>query len=592
MAKFSRWMAPFALLLLLDARCLSDATGLARFDAVAYGAGVALSLLSCVWIAVLILTLPRLAALPVAAALAVAFSLVLASNAVLFHHFRQFTTPYMLRFIVDDPRYLGDYAATFGRGPWGALVVALSVGLCALWLKGPRMPRATSRRVVFLLFAPLVVGFGHYGNLVRANGRHLDALSSTITATIKFRRQDWSSRRLHGFPRTQLAARSRDVPDVLLVVNESWDRRTVAALGGKPGASPLLAARLQRPGSFLFRYGLANSTATDVSVPSILSGVGPEEDARQLEEMPLAWDWAKAAGMATLFVSSQRLTWNRLDEFLRTPGLDRFVTGPEIGGPVVNDLGIDDLEAAEAYCRAAREAPDGAPLFSVFNSNALHQPFQRSSAKLRGAGEVAGPFDTAVRILDQALDTVVGCAESRRRPVVVVMTGDHGLSLERGVPRLYSFFPDAVGVPFLVSLPPELGAAQPAWAEALGRNRERNVSNLDVVPTIVEVLGGPGPGNEATFARLQGRSLLQDVAADRPIVALNTNDFKKIDYEGFGVYIDSRFLVVSAATPTTLEDRAGGPNLWPAATEADKAPFLAVIRARFHLNRIYQHETH
>ena len=311
--------------------------------------------------------------------------------------------------------------------------------------------------------------------------------------------------------------------------------------------------------------------------------------------MPLIWDWAKAAGMTTLLVSAQRLNWNGLEDFLRTPGLDRFVSAPEIGTRIVNDLGVDDLTAAVAYCREVRAAPQDRPLFSVYNSNALHDPYQRTSDLLEDQPRFERAFDEAVAILDQTLDRVTRCAEERGRRLVVLMTGDHGHGFIHGIPRLYSYFPDAVGVPIVILVAPEVLAANPRWQVALAANVALPATNIDLVPTLVDLVGAATSGKNRNLAdSLQGRALTRPLPEGRPIVALNTNDFKKIDQEGFGVYIGSRYLVVQSGKVPILVDGVADPeaksNLWDTAPASVKEPFHAVIDRSFYLKRIYQHE--
>ncbi len=595
-ARFAKWWPQTILLLALDAVCATFGKALPSFDASSYAAGIILSAATFYWLGRVLEALPRAAAFGAAALAGISTGLLLAANALLFSEFQQFLTPHMLRFVANDPRYLVDYAVTYLPGRWGIATLAFGILLAVPWtLPGPTPAPRGWRALVLYLGLPAGIFGGFFSIRIATKAHHADALTTSVISAIRYQRQEWATRKLRLTVREPLAATAKPPAfDVLFVINESWDKQAVPGLGGNPAAAPLLAARLTRPGAFLFRRGLANATATDVSVPSIVSGVGPEELPERLEAMPLLWDWAKAAGMTTLLVSAQRLNWNGLEDFLRTPGLDRFVSAPEIGTKIVNDLGVDDLTAAEAYCREVRGAPKGRSLLSVYNSNALHAPYQRTSDLLQDQPRFERDFDEAVAVLDQTLDRVTRCAEERG-PVVVVMTGDHGHGFLRGIPRLYSYYPDSVGVPILILLPLEVGAANPAWQAALAGNVALPAANIDLVPTLIDLVGAASPGQNAKIAAsLQGRALTRPLPEARPIVALNTNDFKKIDQEGFGVYIGSRYLVVASGKAPILVDDVEDPeaksNLWDTAPGPVKEPFLAVIERSFYLKRIYQHE--
>ena len=61
----------------------------------------------------------------------------------------------------------------------------------------------------------------------------------------------------------------------------------------------------------VFHHAFSNSSATDVSMPSILTGVAPFESGHKLHEMPFLWDWGHAAGMRTWALSSFRYLRSR-----------------------------------------------------------------------------------------------------------------------------------------------------------------------------------------------------------------------------------------------------------------------------------------
>jgi arylsulfatase A-like enzyme/predicted negative regulator of RcsB-dependent stress response len=152
-------------------------------------------------------------------------------------------------------------------------------------------------------------------------------------------------------------------------------------------------------------------------------------------------------------------------------------------------------DAALAWLEARRP---GRPFFAwvhYFDPHAPYKPPAEAAARVRGAydGEVAFVDEQVGRLLGRLREKGL---ESR---TVVVALGDHGESLgEHGEATHGIFVYDSVlRVPFLLSVP---------GATAAGAVEEGVVSQVDVVPTLLDLLGikpaqTPGPD-------LDGRSLV------------------------------------------------------------------------------------
>jgi glucan phosphoethanolaminetransferase (alkaline phosphatase superfamily) len=209
---------------------------------------------------------------------------------------------------------------------------------------------------------------------------------------------------------------------------------------------------------FLFDYAHTNSTATDVSVPSMLTGVAPWESGRKVHTLPLLWDWAKAGGMRTLFVSAKVYSWGNLNSFLLSPGPDIFVTPAEMKAPLFNDVGVDEMIAVRKFCDELRALPYGSRFLAMYNSSALHWPFQQTSPLLASEPRSASRYQNAAAILDEAFRELYSCLDSTGllENTLLIMTSDHGDAdkLEHGrVHRLYCFYDEITNIPFLIRTP-------------------------------------------------------------------------------------------------------------------------------------------
>lgn len=361
--------------------------------------------------------------------------------------------------------------------------------------------------------------------------------------------------------------------DVLVILVESWSRERLAAYGGPTDAMPSLEARLatETDAWTVFDRAYTVATATDLVLEAALTGVSPAAASEERGAAPLLWSFARAAGRRTLFVTPQSLDWGALPEVLDPRDLDRLSTRTELGGARVNDLGTDELLAADAMARELRSLPPEERLAAVYLTNALHEPFQTHSPGFRDP--LGGSrYDRALRITDEAIDRILGAlAETGRlERTLVVLIGDHGVTIDRKhpLPRLYGFYEEFVHVPMMVRLPASLRAARPALAaEMLGR-RKSLVSTLDVLPTALDALGQPP-------AALDGTSLLGPLPADRRVVTVNANDRRQWEHEGFAVVWDDwRFLYTDLEGPQLFRidrDPEQRDDLWPRAPAGIRA---------------------
>ena len=115
-------------------------------------------------------------------------------------------------------------------------------------------------------------------------------------------------------------------------------------------------------------------------------------------------------------------------------------------------------------------------------------------------------YDGEVAALDAALADLFEELEGRGflETAIVVVTSDHGEEFREHDGMLHGFtlYDESIRVPLIFGIPDDPG----------GRVIQRNVSLLDVAPTLLELLGRPRPG------RFEGRSLvpwMRDESGDR-----------------------------------------------------------------------------
>ena len=390
----------------------------------------------------------------------------------------------------------------------------------------------------------------------------------------------------------------REHPNVLLLVHESLSAHEV--FPGLPHApqslnaatdartlSPFGATLPERrdEGYFTFPWARTNSTATESSVPTILSGVNLGGETLAYTHAPSVWSLGDAAGAKTFLFSSCDYGWGHFDEYFLDTHVHVAETGKALSPVIVNDTGIDDGIVVDAAIEhIAKLAKSGESFVGVVHFNATHGPGfagpagRSREARLPGRQGAVQYVDTLNARIMRALDTL-GVGDN----TVVLATSDHGEQPRpgRAPDRLGNFYDAVVRIPVWAYVPPQLLAQHPEWAENLSAWTGQNVQNIDLLPTIRDVLG------LADVAELQapllfGRSLVSraNTAQERVITGQSTCAFRQWNLDGFYAVRDkTKVLVTNSASTPEIYDLARDPteqnNLWADDdTRAQTLPWL------------------
>ena len=169
---------------------------------------------------------------------------------------------------------------------------------------------------------------------------------------------------------------------------------------------------------------------------------------------------------------------------------------------------------AAAVERLFEAAPTEQRLFLEINFEETHRPYAAGSAgAVRSEKPTVPPYlpagpeatvefaalEGAIAAMDAAVGSVLGALErsGRAERAMVVFTTDHGLAMPRAKCTLYD-----------PGLEVALIARWPDGGFGSDRARTELVSNIDVLPTLLEAAGGKAP------AGTQGRSLLPLLRGD------------------------------------------------------------------------------
>lgn len=357
---------------------------------------------------------------------------------------------------------------------------------------------------------------------VRSDGSHIRDWSS-LTFEPPF---DWQ--RLYKADR-RTALVTDDVPaylppTIVLVIMESAGHTLPSSDGNMP-----LHDRLMELGGgadwVVFDNAVTNSNATNISIPSILTGAGSHESIDRLHTLPFVMDLAAARGYFTAFITASTLNWASFQVFFAAAHIDEQVSSETMGHPFINDLAADDFFAFDA-AETILERPGR--IFLTLYSMSLHKPFQETS-RFDIPEALTDRLSRAIYIQEQGMAQLFDALRRANRlaDALIVIVGDHGeiytarpgggASSTR--PRLHSFRNGVLSPLFLMKLPRRL---PPEMVAAARLNGSRLIAGVDIAPTLAHLLGT----SLTPELRYSGHSLFDAVPPDRIAYSAATSPWR------------------------------------------------------------------
>jgi hypothetical protein len=388
-----------------------------------------------------------------------------------------------------------------------------------------------------------------------------------------------------------LLAPPRRLPHtVLVVINESAG----AYLPSSTDPNVLLADRLRALSGtphdwFVPTNAIANSSCTDISIPSLLTGSGSHEGFDKIHRLPFVFDLAKARGYRTAFFTSSTLNFANFSEFFAGADIDEMVTAETIGTALVNDLCIDDYIPALKLADCIKQTTE--PLFAVLYINALHFPFQLDSICGIPAS-VGARRNRAIFLAEEIHQLLFEAlhASARYDDALVISVGDHGEVLDTGqataalrMTRLIQLS-DAIVRPLFLLKPPKMLPTE--MSEALARNRDALIANIDIAPTLAHLFGTALPSG----LQYSGLSFFDHIPRSRAAYVLNTNEWRSWPRSAAAVFRGTSSLRFDYLNddPYRYENRG------PAKSGADRDDLFSLAFAaesmRAAIARIYRHK--
>jgi hypothetical protein len=329
-----------------------------------------------------------------------------------------------------------------------------------------------------------------------------------------------------------LPSSRRELPNVLLMVTESVRADTYCS-EARPDCpfTPELDRVL--PDRIPLRQMRAVASYTAISVAALLTGRTQDRARNELAEAPTLFEYARAvrAGNTHPTIAYWSAQSARIFERDARPAVDSWATLESLVGREVEDeddvveLGMDQRLASFFTSDLAR-LPQ--PFVLVLHFLGTHAPYyvDEAHAPFRPVSHIAGwsslpSLENAYKDAIIAQDReVAACVKAfldaeGGSPWLIFFTSDHGEAFgEHGaIHHGQNLYDEQIHVPAWVATGG--GALRPEERAELEARRDAFVTHLDVLPTLLDVLGvWRGLGMAASRARMPGHSLLEPKAED------------------------------------------------------------------------------
>ena len=352
--------------------------------------------------------------------------------------------------------------------------------------------------------------------------------------------------------------RSADVPprDVVFIVTESVRASDTCVVPGAPcTTTPFTDALLPKRYAFSQMRALASTTAISLAV--LWSGLGTDASREAFHTMPLAWDYAAAAGVDGAYFTAQNLFFANAGTWLDGIPARHRVSATQLTPYSTYEIGADERTLVDYVVAHAGELRS--PYFAVVHLSNTHAPYliDPDDAPFQpqvlgfGPGPIApihNRYKDAIHRQDKIVARLVRELRARGHDrTVFVFTSDHGEQMrERGaLTHTTSVIDPEVRVPFWIDAPP--GTLTPAESAALAAQRDTPRTMLDVLPTLLDLMGVWDALEIAPFrGRLAGASLLRGGSdTSRPVLLSNCSELFACAFKNWGAIAGTRKLLAS-----------------------------------------------
>lgn len=377
------------------------------------------------------------------------------------------------------------------------------------------------------LFSLMVVKVKKYDQCLMVDTNFYAAVTSQIIHWDKDR--NYKGEGLgYRFPFKMKKATDNKDFNIIVVVLESMRKQNLGVYGYYRNTTPYLRAfQKSHPEEFfVFEHPYTVSTTTMLAVPAILTGIAPYQTPEVFYKQPIIWDYSRILNYNTFFLSSQNMNWYRFDRYYSKEKLDHYWSQEKSHHPFFNDLGIDDKYTIN-HLDSLINIQDENPFFGVVQLNSTHYPYTVSPPFLKWKGTYVDDYDNAILYQDHVLNKMMKQLKrsGKLENTVVIFTSDHGESLKdhNNIGHVDSYYAETISVPLMVYLPKSISSKMNM--KSFKKNLAQTTSNIDIAPTIIELLGLEKHDDVKKVSKnFTGQSLFKPISDNRTLITMNNNE--------------------------------------------------------------------
>jgi arylsulfatase A-like enzyme len=253
-----------------------------------------------------------------------------------------------------------------------------------------------------------------------------------------------------------------------------------------------------------------------------MTGVSPVLPGETLHKMPLVFDYGKMFDYYTFLISSQTFEWRNIGNFFEGAQIDYFWNKDIGNAPQIHDIGTDDRFIIGEWQNALKETGNK-HFLGVLQTYANHYPYftRKKTANLLNR------YHRSITYVDSIVAEIFNTLgkEQLLENTVVIFTSDHGEAFrEHGYyGHIRTYYDEESAIPLWIYIPQKIQKYFGEEIINLRQNTTKNVSNLDLVPTIIDILNIKNLP-ETISENLLGSSLFEPIDHNRSIYLLNNNE--------------------------------------------------------------------
>ncbi|MBL8026227.1 MAG: phosphoethanolamine transferase [Fibrobacteres bacterium] len=272
---------------------------------------------------------------------------------------------------------------------------------------------------------------------------------------------------------------------IIFVIGESTVKRHMSLFGYSRKTTPGLDSLKNLGVLTTFNNAISVGNKTNLSVPYMLTGIeGPDPQGRFYRN-PTIFDYAKANGYRTLFISAQELRWGNLDRVLAGRSVDILKYGSDFSAQVDILKGADDSVVLSRFILPYIDTVS-APFFMVYQMDGSHYPYNAHSPshvkKFFPESEPNGinAYDNTILYTDRNLTKLITALKMRFPDGIVTFSQDHGQGLSGHAGYNDNYVNETVENSLFISAPKAL-------IDSLSFNSSSPVTQIDIFATLLDI---------------------------------------------------------------------------------------------------------